>query len=226
MTENRAETVGCPNGENDNHRPAAHLSGKQRVRELVVQAAALGLRIAAPVLRRWRATCWSGALHSCARRVGPQVHVYGPVHFLGTQNVWLGGWGNIYDNVLFETVDAGVIKLGDGFRINRGALLSAHVAITAGDNCLIAEYVSIRDSNHVFDDTAKPISDQGFRAAPISIGDDVWIGRGSVILQGVTIGTGSVIAANSVVTKDVPSMEVWAGVPARCLRRRGATDAP
>ncbi|NLX05651.1 MAG: hypothetical protein GXY33_10960 [Phycisphaerae bacterium] len=65
-----------------------------------------------------------------------------------------------------------------------------------------------------------PIGRQGHRSAPIRIGDDVWIGRGAAILEGVAIGRGAVIGANSVVTRDVPSMEVWAGVPARFIRRR------
>lgn len=62
---------------------------------------------------------------------------------------------------------------------------------------------------------------------PISlviIEDEVWIGANTVILQGVKIGHGSVIAAGAVVTKDVPSMEIWGGVPARFIKKRIITD--
>lgn len=200
------------------------LSVYQRGRELGVRSAALGLRMIGPALRKWRSFRWTAALHANARQVGPGVHLYGPVRFLGTGNVYLGGWGNLYDNVLFETVDTGAIRIGDNFRINRGCLLSAHAGITLGDNCLIGEQVSVRDNNHVFDDRSRPVAEQGYRAVRISVGDDVWIGRGAVLLAGVTIGRGAVIAANSVITKDVPAMEVWAGVPAKFLRRRGETD--
>ena len=195
-------------------------------RQLAVKVGTLAFRLLGPGLRKWRSFRWAAELHANARQVGPNVYVYGPIRFLGTRNVELGGSGNLYDNVLFETGNAGGIRIGDNFRINRGCLFSARARITLGDGCLIGEYVSIRDNNHVFEDLSRPIGAQGFRAAPIRLGDDVWVGRGAVILQGVTIGHGSVIAANSVVTKDVPAMEVWAGIPAKFLRRRGENKQP
>lgn len=58
------------------------------------------------------------------------------------------------------------------------------------------------------------------RAKPVTVGNDVWIGHGAVIMPGVTIGNGAVIGANSVVTRDVGPFEVFAGVPARRLKMR------
>lgn len=172
-------------------------------------------------VRRW---VWTAAVRARTRHVGASVYVYGPVYFQGTGTVSLGYTGNLYDNVLFETETDGTIVIGNGFTVNRGTVLSAHSGITIGDNTLIGEYVSIRDNAHTFDDPAQPIREQGFDVAPIRIGNDVWISRGVVVLKGVTIGDGAVIGANAVVTKDVPAMEVWAGVPAKFLRRRGETD--
>ena len=188
----------------------------------MVKVASWVPRLVEPGARRMMRIWWTAALHAHAQRVGPQVHLYGPVRFLGTRRVTLGGYGNLYDQVLFETIDGGSIVIGDFFRINRGSLLSAHAGIMIGNGCLIGEYVSIRDNNHVFDDPTVAIGEQGFRARPISIADDVWIGRGAVVLPGVSIGRGAVIAANSVVTKDVPSLEIWAGIPAKLLRHRGS----
>ncbi len=193
-------------------------------RGVLIGLAAFWLRAIGPLRRKWRKLWWTANVHAEAGAVGRGIHAYGPVYFLGTRRVTLGGNGNLYDNVLFETVDDAAIRVGDRFRINRGCLISAHAGIEIGNDCLIGEYVSIRDNNHRFDDPDKPILDQGYRAEKIVLEDDVWVGRGSAILQGVTLGAGSIIAANSVVTKDVPAGEVWAGVPARFLRRRGDSD--
>ena len=160
-----------------------------------------------------------------ARRVGPRVYAYGPVYFLGTADVVLGDCGNLYDNVLFETEADGNITIGNNFTVNRGSLLSAHARITIGDNLLMGEYVSIRDSDHVYLDAARPIRDQGFNSRPIHIGSNVWIGCGAVILKGVTIGDGAVIGANSVVNREIPAMEVLVGAPARMIGRRTANGS-
>ena len=70
-----------------------------------------------------------------------------------------------------------------------------------------------------FDDV-QPFLDSGIVAGEYYLEDDVWIGTSCVILQGVTVGTGSVIAAGSVVNKSIPANEVWAGVPARFIKKR------
>jgi acetyltransferase-like isoleucine patch superfamily enzyme len=199
------------------------LSPRQRVRELALKAASIAMRPALPLIQRVRRLFWTASVHANARSVGPAVHAYGPVRFLGTRNVSLGGWGNLYRDVLLETVDHGTIEIGDDFAINRGALLAAHERITIGDHAMIAEYVSIRDNGHSFADPMTPMRHQGYDVAPIRIGNDVWIGRGAVVLKGVTIGDGAIIAANAVVTKNVPAGEIWAGIPARFLRRRDRT---
>ena len=194
-------------------------------RGLLIGLAALWLRAIGPIRRKWHKLWWTASVHAEAAAVGRGVHAYGPVYFLGSRRVTLGGNGNLYDNVLFETVEEGTIRVGDRFRINRGCLISAHTEIDIGHDCLIGEYVSIRDNNHRFDNRDTPILDQGYRAEKIVLEDGVWVGRGSAILQGVTLGAGSIIAANSVVTKNVPAGEVWAGVPAKFLRRRGERDS-
>ena len=92
--------------------------------------------------------------------------------------------------------------------------------IEIGDDVRIASHAMIIAANHVVDDPARPISQQGLVSAPIVIEDDVWIAGRVTITAGVRVGRGAVLAAGAVVTKDVPRATVVAGVPARVIRRR------
>jgi acetyltransferase-like isoleucine patch superfamily enzyme len=92
--------------------------------------------------------------------------------------------------------------------------------ISIGKNCLIGPYVGIFANNHVFQDPNRPIREQGHTYKGIVIEDDCWIGTGTKILDGIRIGFGSVVGAGSVVTKDLPSYSVAAGVPARIIKMR------
>ena len=81
--------------------------------------------------------------------------------------------------------------------------------------------VTIITRNHRFDRTDIPMMEQGFEEErPVYIGNDVWIGDRALILPGVHVGDGSIIAAGAVVTKDVPPHSIVAGVPARKIRER------
>lgn len=120
-------------------------------------------------------------------------------------------------DVFFETGENGTIVLGNNVRINIGSVFVSHVGIDVGNDSLIGEYVSIRDSDHGVK-KGRLTRTQPHIGEKISIGNNVWIGRGTVILKGVTIGDGSVVAANSVVTHDVDSNIVVAGIPARKIK--------
>jgi len=89
---------------------------------------------------------------------------------------------------------------------------------------LMGPRVTLLAENHVFDDLDLPIKEQGVVRSAIHIEDDCWLGAGSTVLAGVTVGHGSVVAAGSVVTKDVPPGSVVAGVPAKLVRSRNATS--
>jgi acetyltransferase-like isoleucine patch superfamily enzyme len=78
--------------------------------------------------------------------------------------------------------------------------------------------VQILAVNHVFDDPSRPFIEQGITAEGITVEDDVWIGSGAILTDGVTVGKGAVIGAGSVVTRDVPSYTVVAGIPARVIK--------
>jgi acetyltransferase-like isoleucine patch superfamily enzyme len=113
-----------------------------------------------------------------------------------------------------SSVQAGSILVGYGDRETRAGL------IKIGRDVRIAPFVQIIAGNHNFADPARPIASQGVAPAPVVIEDDVWVAGRVIITAGVRIGTGSVLAAGAVVTRDVAPGSVAGGVPARLLRRR------
>ncbi|MFB7147094.1 acyltransferase [Agrobacterium deltaense] len=131
---------------------------------------------------------------------------------MGAQS-WIAGYAIV----------RGDIELGENVSINPYACLSGKVTI--GNGVRIASHVSIVGFNHGFDDIETPIYRQPLTSLGIEIGDDVWIGANAVVLDGVKIGCGAIIAAGAVVAKDIPAMAIAGGVPARVLRYRGEKTA-
>lgn len=102
--------------------------------------------------------------------------------------------------------------------INRGAIITARAPVEIGDDALIGPYAIINSGNHVFVDLNTPTNLQGHTESPISIGNNVWLGAHACVLQGVTIGDGSVVGAGAVVTRDIPAHSLAVGVPAKVIR--------
>ena len=115
--------------------------------------------------------------------------------------------------------DAKNILIGKHCRINEHVFLQGSVQI--GDYVMIAPYVTIHSSTHVYNDIHTPMVLGGLTEAnTVIIDDDVWIGKNVVVLPGVKIGKGSIIGANSVVTKDVDEYSIYGGVPAKLIKKR------
>jgi acetyltransferase-like isoleucine patch superfamily enzyme len=115
------------------------------------------------------------------------------------------------------------VRIGRNSRIGRNCTLDARSPLTIGDNVSVSPEVIILAGTH-------DVNDPRFRPSPVgpwavAIEDYVWIGTRAMILPGVTVGRGAVIAAGSVVTKDVPPLTIVAGVPAKPIGNRdsGAT---
>lgn len=122
------------------------------------------------------------------------------------------GYFRTYGGTYISVAPGAKLSLGTGF-LNNNSKISCFEEITIGKGVKISEDVLIRDSdNHT-------ILRAGFKkTAPIKIGNHVWIGARAVILKGVTIGDGAVIAAGAVVNKDVPPNTLVGGVPAKILK--------
>jgi galactoside O-acetyltransferase len=118
----------------------------------------------------------------------------------------------------------GSISIGSRTALNSGVFVDAEDGgtITIGSDCGIGPGTVIRAANHRFGKAGIPISMQGHRPGRIVIEDDVWIGANCTILPDVRIGTGAVVGAGSVVTRDVPPHTVATGVPARVTGSRSA----
>ncbi len=116
-------------------------------------------------------------------------------------------------------VDGGMVSIGASTYIGPWSSIMANHAIEIGSDVLIAERVTIRDQDHfIHGDSGVPIALAGFNALPILIGNDVWIGAGAVLLKGVRVGSGAVIAANAVVTSDVGEFEIVGGGASKAAR--------
>lgn len=103
------------------------------------------------------------------------------------------------------------LNLGSGY-INRNVKIRCFDKIEIGDNVAISENVTIWDSD------AHQINSTGSKTQPVIIGNHVWIGTNVIILKGVNIGDGAVIAAGSVVNKSIPAYCLAAGVPAKVIK--------
>lgn len=131
----------------------------------------------------------------------------------------VNGTFEMYSNSSLYVNKGATLTLGSGY-FNTGLNMSVFDTVTIGKKVYVSENVTIRDSDdhHLSSmDETETIQSKGM-TAPITIEDNVWIGMNATILKGVTIGTGSVIAAGAVVTKDVPPHCVVAGVPAKVIR--------
>lgn len=119
----------------------------------------------------------------------------------------------------FSTINNGVgdVEIGDRTRLGMANVIIGPIKI--GNDIMFAQNIVASGLNHVYEDINVPIADQHVYTSLITIEDEVWIGANAVITAGVTIGKHSVVAAGSVVTKDVPPFSIVAGNPARLLKQ-------
>jgi len=134
-----------------------------------------------------------------------------------TKGISLGKKVCFGKNVRLRCGDNGQIKLGNRVYFHGDSYLISNEMIEIGDDVLIGEFTTIKDSDHKYKEEGL-FRDQGYITKPVKIGNNVWVGRGVMIAYGVTIGPNSIIGANSFVKTDVPEGTIYAGCPAQFIK--------
>lgn len=148
---------------------------------------------------------------------------FGKVEFCtGLTNIRVGSNTIFLPHLFLTAWGQGLINIGDNCSFGCYCHISAINRITIGDNLLTGKWVTIVDNNHgqisLNEMKMRPLERGLFSNGPIEIGNNVWIGDKATILSGVKIGDGAIIAANAVVTKNVPAYSVVAGNPGKVIK--------
>jgi acetyltransferase-like isoleucine patch superfamily enzyme len=119
-------------------------------------------------------------------------------------------------------VHEGKVSIGAKTVLGQDCTISAYQHVSIGRECIIADRVMLIDFDHGVTEVERPIRLQGIYKRDVNVGHNVWMGFGSCVLRGVSIGDNSIVGTSSVCTRDVPANAVVGGVPARLIRMRGA----
>jgi acetyltransferase-like isoleucine patch superfamily enzyme len=112
------------------------------------------------------------------------------------------------------------LKIGNNTGLGHNTFINAQGGIEIGNDVIVGPNVNILSENHLFDDKEKLIRLQGTSRKGIEIGNNVWLGANVTVLDGVKIGSGSVVGAGSVVTSSIPDNSVAVGVPCKVIKQR------
>ena len=143
----------------------------------------------------------------------------------GHARLVLGRWVHLGDgNRLL--VNEGTLRIGDKTVLGLDNTVACYLDVDIGPRTLVADWVYVCDFDHRTEDITVPIKDQGIVKSPVRVAGDCWMGTKVTVLRGADIGTGTVLAANSVVRGHVPDYAIVGGAPARVLKdRRAAYEA-
>ena len=150
------------------------------------------------------------------KRIGSDVRFMQYVTIMSPQNLSIGS--NVLFNVGVHIQATQEMIIGDHTHFAPYCILYGPLEV--GSKCAVAAHTVFASIGHTYDHPDTPFVDLPAMADKIVLEDNVWIGANASIIQGVRIGTGSIVGAGAVVTKDVEPYTVVGGVPARIIRRR------
>ena len=131
----------------------------------------------------------------------------------------LGAWCHIGDGNKLRAHE-GTLRLGERVVLGSENTINCYLDIEIGAATLVADWVYICDFDHVTDDLATPIKDQGIVKSPVRIGPGSWLGTKVSVLRGTVVGQGSVLAAHTVARGQYPEYAVVGGVPGKVIKDR------
>ena len=167
------------------------------------------------ILRRWY-------FSRRFKHLGPRANLGMGLLVYDAHNISIGENFSIRRNSTLGAIN-GELEIGDNVSIAENVTVNASEKgrIVLGNYVLIAPNVVLRASDHVTTRADKTIREQGHSGGEVIVGDDVWIAANAVVVAGVHIGKGAVVAAGAVVTSDVEPYTVVGGVPAKFMKKRG-----
>lgn len=139
-------------------------------------------------------------------------------------NVKIGSYTIIQCTGSLKHIGKG-FRIGDNSGVGDYCFFGSAGGIKIGENVIMGQNVRFHSENHIFDRIDIPIREQGVNQKGIVVGDDCWIGAGVVFLDGVTVGRGCVIGANTLVNKDLPPYSIAVGNPVRVIKHRNKLES-
>ena len=135
-------------------------------------------------------------------------------------NIALGNDCVVGSFTILSTAATARLEVGIDTYINSYTVIGAMEAVSIGNHCIFAAYVFITDATHGIDDLSIATKHAAIAAKPVTIGDNVWLGSGVMVMMGSHIGNDAVVGARSLVRGDLPSRSVSFGMPAKVHRIR------
>ncbi len=153
------------------------------------------------------------------KNIGEKIRVWGRASINYPQNMIIGDRVRIISTIVpveIYAMSPNALEIGENTFINYGCSIAATQSVKIGRDCSIGTYVIMMDND--FHGLEPDKRNEMPPSMPISIGNNVWLGARVIVLRGVSIGDDTVIAAGSVVTKDIPAGVIAAGTPAKIVR--------
>lgn len=161
---------------------------------------------------------WASFLGRLGRRasLGPSFRALGPGAIL------VGDFFGCDRLCSLNAYQDGTIRIGNHVSLASNVIINAacHGVIEIGNDVMIGPNTVLRSCDHGFDSTRVPMRSQPHQPGTIRISDDVWLGANVTVVGNVSIAKGAIVGAGSVVTRDVGTFEIVAGVPAKLIRKR------